>query len=90
MLARRFLIRGGVQGVGFRYFVIAAARRLGLSGWTRNLNDGRVEVMAQGESDRLDLLAGELARGPLAARVEAVEAADLAPDPALNGFDVRY
>ena len=56
-------ITGRVQGVGFRYFVITAASRLGLVGWVRNRRDGSVEVVAEGELDILKKLVGELEKG---------------------------
>lgn len=71
--ARRFLVSGRVQGVGFRAFVVEAARGLGLAGWVRNRADGRVEAVAEGEQAALERLAEALARGPLLARVDRVE-----------------
>ena len=64
---------GLVQGVGFRWFVRERARRLGLAGWVRNLPDGSVEVAASGDRGQIDLLRGELRRGPNGARVERLE-----------------
>jgi acylphosphatase len=72
--ARRFLVSGRVQGVGFRAFVADAARVAGVSGWVRNLRDGRVEVFAEGEAAALAGLEAACARGPLLARVDAVAA----------------
>ncbi len=67
------VIRGRVQGVGFRMFVLEAARRHRCRGWVRNLPDGRVETEAEGtESDLTELLT-ELYRGPVLARVEDIE-----------------
>jgi acylphosphatase len=71
--ARRWFVRGRVQGVGYRYFAQRAAVELGLTGYTRNLDDGRVEVYAVGPADRLDELAGMLHRGPRWADVRGVE-----------------
>ena len=70
---------GSVQGVGYRFFAVRAAQRLGLAGFVRNLNDGRVEVYAIGASRELDDLRQELERGPRAASVSGVaeEPADL-------------
>ena len=65
-------VTGRVQGVGFRWFVRERARRLGLAGWVRNLRDGSVEVAAAGDQGQLDLLVGELRRGPQGAAVEDV------------------
>lgn len=78
--ARRLLVSGRVQGVGFRAFVAEAAGRLGLAGWVRNLADGRVEVLAEGTPGALDALAAACARGPLLARVDAVAASAAAPE----------
>ena len=65
-------VTGVVQGVGFRWFVRERARRLGLSGWVRNLPDGSVEVVASGENGQVDLLRAELESGPSGASVEAL------------------
>ena len=66
-------VTGRVQGVGFRWFVRERARRLGLSGWVRNLRDGSVEVAAAGDAGQLELLLGELRRGPEGAAVADVQ-----------------
>jgi len=71
--ARRWLIRGRVQGVGFRYFAQRAAAGLGLSGFARNLDDGRVEVYAVGPEHKLAELAGMLHQGPQWADVRGVD-----------------
>ena len=71
--ARRWLIRGRVQGVGFRYFAQRAAEELGLAGYVRNLDDGRVEVYAIGPEDKLAAFAGRLRRGPRWADVRGVD-----------------
>ena len=72
-------VTGRVQGVGFRWFVRERARRLGLAGWVRNLPDGGVEVAASGDAGQLELLRGELRRGPRGAFVDAVD--DIEADP---------
>lgn len=66
------LVRGRVQGVGFRWFVRERAAELGLRGWCANLTDGRVEVWAEGDAARIDELVVALRRGPPSSRVEAV------------------
>ncbi len=66
-------VTGVVQGVGFRWFVRERARRLGLTGWVRNLPDGSVEVAAAGDEQQVELLKQELARGPQGASVDALE-----------------
>jgi len=76
----RFLISGLVQGVGFRYFVHRRATSLGLSGWVRNLPDGRVEVVASGTAEGLAGLEIALDRGPPMARVKKVEKSDISDE----------
>jgi acylphosphatase len=88
--ARRFLVRGRVQGVGFRYFVAAEAERLGLAGITRNLSDGRVEVIAQGPPGGLDRFAAALRQGPALARVDGIEAREVEVDPARTEFRITH
>jgi acylphosphatase len=80
--ARRFVVRGRVQGVGFRYFVLTQAREIDLNGFTRNLADGTVEVQAAGTEEALERLSGALAQGPPQSRVDGVvvENLDAAPD----------
>jgi acylphosphatase len=76
--AKRYFVRGRVQGVGYRYFVERAAAELGLTGYTRNLDDGRVEVYAVGEPSKLKELNQRLAKGPRFADVRGVEEQDAA------------
>jgi acylphosphatase len=71
--ARRWFVRGRVQGVGYRYFVQNAANSLNLSGYATNLDDGRVEVYAAGPADALNEFAGMLHRGPRFSEVHGVE-----------------
>ena len=73
MQAKKYVIRGRVQGVGFRWYVEREARSIGLAGWVRNNEDSTVEVMAVGEEERHALLLESLKRGPRAARVDQVE-----------------
>ena len=76
--AKRYFIRGRVQGVGFRYFVERAAADLTLTGYTRNLDDGRVEVYAVGAPVNLAELSQRLWKGPRFADVRGVEEQDAA------------
>jgi acylphosphatase len=69
---RRYLVSGRVQGVGFRWFVEREAAQLGITGWVRNREDGRVEVMATGTRQQLSALNAHLRQGPRAARVDEV------------------
>jgi acylphosphatase len=71
--ARRWLVGGRVQGVGYRYFAQQTANLLGLSGYAKNLDDGRVEVYAAGTREQLDDFAGRLRQGPRWADVRGVE-----------------
>jgi acylphosphatase len=87
--ARRFIVRGRVQGVGFRWFVEREAHMLGISGWVRNNPDGSVEVLAMGTRDQLAGLRSRLQRGPRAARVDNVEEMDSKPVPGLNTFRIE-
>lgn len=89
MPARRFLISGRVQGVGFRMFTYEAAVREGLTGWARNRDDGSVEVLAEGEAESLERFARTLRHGPPRARVEAFESNDLPPSGGFHEFTVR-
>jgi acylphosphatase len=86
--AKRWLIDGVVQGVGFRFFVQHKATALGLSGWARNLADGRVEVYATGEAERLSDLAAALHSGPRMAQVRRVEEQDAAIEKS-TGFSIH-
>jgi acylphosphatase len=89
MTSRRFLVGGRVQGVGFRHFVVMRAREHGLAGWTRNLPDGRVEVLAQGEPEAVEALRSDLSTGPRHGQVDSVTSHDTPLDPDLSGFSVR-
>lgn len=74
--AKRYFVRGRVQGVGFRWFVEKCANNIGVRGWTRNLDDGRVEVYAVGTRAELDQLSSFLHKGPAASEVRGVEEAE--------------
>jgi acylphosphatase len=87
--ARRFLVRGRVQGVGFRWFVEREAHILGIAGWVRNNHDGSVEILAQGTRDQLSGLHSRLREGPRAARVDAVEVSDAPPAAGLSSFRIE-
>ena len=87
-VARRYLIGGRVQGVGFRYFAADAAAREGIVGWVRNLPDQRVEVAAEGDADAVDRFERAIRHGPPAARVEAFDVTDNVPSGA-TGFTIR-
>lgn len=83
------VVRGDVQGVGFRYYVLRRAREAGLAGWVRNRADGSVECLAQGPRPALERLLEDLGRGPGMAEVEAVDVDWQKPAGELDGFTVR-
>jgi acylphosphatase len=87
--ARRFLVRGRVQGVGFRWFVEREAHILGITGWVRNRTDGTVEVLAIGTRDQLSGLRSRLREGPRAARVDDVDESEAEPVKGLNSFRIE-
>ncbi len=87
--ARRFVVRGRVQGVGFRWFVEREAHILGIAGWVRNNADGSVEVLAHGTRDQLFGLCSRLREGPRAARVDAVEESEARPVAGINSFRIE-
>jgi acylphosphatase len=87
-VARRFVVSGRVQGVGFRYFAQDVARREGVTGTIRNLDDGRVEAIAEGEADAVDRFEMAMHRGPSHARVTGVECESLVPRGRYVGFVV--
>ena len=89
MLARRYIVRGRVQGVGFRWFVDHEARQLGITGWVRNNIDGTVEVFAMGTEQQLAALSSKLHAGPRAARVDEVQEIPAEPVEALNTFRIE-
>lgn len=84
------IVRGMVQGVGFRYFVVERALSLGLRGYARNVSDGSVEVLAQGPRPALESLLALLRRGPGAADVEKIEVNWGNPSTHVSGFHVRW
>ena len=84
-------VYGRVQGVGFRYTTQHEAQRLGLTGYANNRDAGRVEVVACGESDRVEQLMKWLkAGGPSSARVDRVLSEPHRPGDELKGFSIRY
>ena len=83
-------IRGRVQVVMFRDFVQRRAKRLGLSGWVKNLDDGSVELVAQGEKHQLEKLLKPLKKGPILANVENVEVSWRKPKSEFESFQIIY
>ena len=87
--ARRYLVRGRVQGVGFRWFVEREAHILGIAGWVRNNPDSSVEVLAMGTREQLAGLQSRLREGPRAARVDNVEEFEAKPVEGLTTFRIE-
>jgi acylphosphatase len=87
--ARRYIVRGRVQGVGFRWFVEREAHILKIAGWVRNNHDGSVEILAQGTRDQLSGLRSRLREGPRAARVDNVEESEAQPAAGLSSFRIE-
>jgi len=89
IVARRYILRGRVQGVGFRWFAHDAAALEGVHGWVRNLSDGTVEAFVEGEAESVRRLDTALRRGPAGARVEEVMTEEHAPTGRATGFEIR-
>ena len=89
MPAYRYLIRGRVQGVGFRYFASREAESLGIAGFARNLPDGGVEVVAEAAEEALAAFEARLREGPAFASVATVDRSPISPRGAEKGFHVR-
>jgi len=87
--ARRYRIRGRVQGVGYRYFAQQIALRLGVQGWVRNLPNGDVEAYGEAESELLDRFRAELERGPSFSRVSEVIEENASADGRSTFFEIR-
>lgn len=83
---KHFLISGRVQGVGFRISTQHEAQSLGLHGWVRNLPDGRVEILAWGDSRAMQAFETWCRHGPPHARVTDTEITTATPDPSIRGF----
>jgi acylphosphatase len=77
MLARKYLLEGRVQGVGFRYFVFRVAQSFGVLGWVKNLKNGMVEMHVQGDNETLMLFEAEIRSGPTFAIVENIQKEDI-------------
>jgi acylphosphatase len=89
IVARRYLIAGHVQGVGFRFFAEAQASVEGVHGYVRNLSDGRVEAVVEGDQESVDRVERALRRGPAGARVESVSVESVPPSGRATGFSIR-
>lgn len=88
-IARKFLIKGEVQGVGYRFFAQRAAARHQVFGYVRNLSDGRVEALAEGAASNVEAFKHDLATGPAYAVVENVEEINLEPTGQYSSFRIE-
>ncbi len=86
----RIIVRGRVQGVGYRFFTQRTALELGIKGYVRNLPDGTVEVVAEGSPGAMEKFIQELREGPPLAIVEDMEVQEIPPDEEFETFEVRY
>lgn len=88
MIRRRVIVKGNVQGVGFRYSVRERARQRGVSGWVSNRTDGSVEAVLEGDDGSVETLVAFMREGPRGADVDGVDVGVEEPE-GLRGFDVR-
>lgn len=89
MIARKFLISGEVQGVGYRFFAQRSSARHQVRGYIKNLADGRVEVLAEGPAAAVDAFRQDLAAGPTLAKVTVLEELVLEPSRAYSAFRIE-
>jgi acylphosphatase len=89
-IARRFFISGDVQGVGFRFFAQRAAARHQIVGYVKNLNDGRVEALAEGPAQSVEAFKHELAAGPRFSSVDHLEEINLDPSGSYSSFRIEH
>ncbi len=82
-------ISGKVQGVSFRYYILKEAQRLGIFGWVKNLENGQMEVVAQGKEEELQQLIRLCRKGPPYAEVERVDMEEI-PEEKMEGFEIKY
>ena len=87
-IARRFYVSGRVQGVGFRYFTEDVAHREGVTGYVRNLADGRVEALIEGDLEAVTRVERAIRSGPAGARIEGIDVEVLTPSGAYRSFKV--
>ena len=89
MIARRCFVAGRVQGVFYRASARTRAEALGVTGYARNLPDGRVEALAEGDLEAVERFGRQLARGPGGARVDRIDTVEEAPDGRVRRFEIR-
>ena len=88
MIRRRVLVRGSVQGVGFRYSAAHAASTRGVTGWVRNCADGAVEAVFEGDADAVESMVRWCEQGPRGAQIDGIDVFDEPPED-LQRFEVR-
>ncbi len=88
-IARRFFISGDVQGVGFRFFAQRAAARHQIVGFVKNLDDGRVEALAEGPPQSVDAFKDDLATGPRYSSVDHLEEINIEPSGNYSSFRIE-
>jgi acylphosphatase len=88
LVGRRYIVKGRVQRVGFRFFVEDAAQREGVQGYVRNQHDGSVEIVAEGDMEALQRFEMAVRRGPSGARVDDVDTIEVEPSSRFAGFRV--
>ncbi len=89
MIARKFYISGEVQGVGYRFFAQRSSARHQIRGYVKNLDDGRVEVLAEGPAKAVETFRQDLAAGPLSATVTVVEELVIDPTGHYSNFRIE-
>jgi len=88
-IRQRLVVSGKVQQVGFRDFTVRQAQTLGITGWVRNLSNGTIEIVAEGDEDAVAALVEACRTGPPMARVDHLEA-DIEAGPPVRGFTKRF
>lgn len=89
MTQAHLIISGTVQGVGFRYFIRSWAKKLGITGWTRNTEEGAVEAVLQGDKKNLEQIITLCRKGPFLSQVKDVQLKWEVPVETLMGFSIR-
>lgn len=89
-IAQRLFVTGRVQGVGYRDYAARQAKALGVTGWVRNMRDGRVEMLAQGEEDAMQRFLDACRSGPALARVDSIDSHPDNEERAAKGFTKRF
>ncbi|MBO6585964.1 MAG: acylphosphatase [Gracilimonas sp.] len=89
-MKKHIFLSGRVQGVGFRHFTKTKARSIGVKGWVRNLPDGRVEAVFEGDEKLVDQLIEKCKKGPRSAYVQSIDVEEEKSDESYTSFDVKF